>query len=245
MKRTIATLLLGAAALTAADELQVGELKQHIEFGYLGTSGNSESNTLNAVYSNDYQWTVKTDAHFKADAFYGDKDGEKTDERYRAYGIVNHHYDEDQWYSYAEAGALRNTFEGYNQQYNAGLGMGYVFIDDKTQLFKVRGGYQFRYANFTDGTDDDFHYLKAGANYNYYFTEKNRIESELNLLEDLEKAKDFETVFRVAVVVWMVDSLSLKVGLEVKYDNTPPLDDDGNELKKTDTTTTVGIVYDF
>ena len=245
MKRTITALLLGSAALLAADPMQVGELKQHIEFGYLGTSGNSKGNTLNGVYSNDYQWTEKTDAHFKADAYYGDKDGEKTDERYRAHGIVNHHYVEDKWYSYAEAGVLRNTFQGYNQQYNAGLGMGYVFIDDKTRLFKMRGGYQYRHANFTDGTRDDFHYLKVGANYNYYFTDKNRIESELNLLENLEEAEDFETVFRIAAVVWMVDSLSIRVGFEVKYDNTPPLDDNGNELKKTDTTTTVGLVYDF
>ncbi|WP_201352468.1 DUF481 domain-containing protein [Hydrogenimonas urashimensis] len=241
--RKVATMLLCGAALFAAD-IKVGELKQHIELGYLGSSGNSDSQTLSAVYSNDYQWSEMTDMHFKADAYYGEKEGDKTDERYRAYGIVNHHYS-PKWYSYVEAGFLRNPFEGYEQQYNGGLGMGYLFIDDKTQLFKVRGGYQYRWANFTDGSDDDFHYLKLGANYNYYFSETSTLESELNFLEDLESADDFETVFRIGVKVLMVENLSLRVGFEVKYDNTPALNDDGSEKDTTDTTTTVGIVYDF
>ncbi|WP_353661853.1 DUF481 domain-containing protein [Hydrogenimonas sp. SS33] len=242
MKKVAAMLLCGAA-LFAAD-LKVGELKQHVELGYLGTSGNSDSKTLSALYGNDYQWTDSTDVHFKTDAYYGEKDGDKTDERYRAYGIVNHHYS-PRGYSYVEAGALRNTFQGYNQQYNGGLGMGYVIIDDKIQLFKVRGGYQYRWANFTDGTDDDFHFLKLGANYNYQFSETGKLESELNFLKNLESTDDFETVFRIAVKVLMAENLSLRVGFEVKYDNTPPLNDDGSEKDKTDTTTTVGIVYDF
>ncbi len=241
--KKVAVAVMMAGALFAAD-MEVGDFKQHIEVGYLGTSGNSDSQTFSGLYGNDYQYSEKTDMHFKADAYYGEKDGDKTDERYRAYGIVNHHYS-DRWYTYAEAGFLRNPFEGYEQQYNGGLGVGYVIIDDKIQLLKVRGGYQYRWANFTDGTDDDFHYLKLGANYNYYFSEKNTFESELNFLEDLENADDFETVLRMGLKLLIVDSLSLRIGFEVKYDNTPALDDDGNELDTTDTTTTVGIVYDF
>ena len=243
MMKKVAFTALAAGLLMGAD-LQVGELKQHIELGYLGTSGNSDSSSLHARYDNDYQWTRLTDLHFESDAFYAESDGDKTDERYRAYGIVNHHFHEN-WYGYAEAGVLRNTFEGYEQQYNGGLGMGYVILDDKKQLWKVRGGYQYRWANFTDGTDDDFHYLKLGTNYNYYFSDTNFLESELNFLEDLESADDFETVFRIAVKVLMVESLSLRVGFEVKYDNTPALNDDGTEKETTDTKTTVGIVYDF
>lgn len=241
--RKIVALVLAVGSLVAAD-MQVGEFKQHVELGYLGTTGNSDSQTFSGLYGNDYQFSEKTDMHFKADAYYGESDGDKTDERYRAYAIANHHYSE-KWFTYAEVGFLRNVFEGYEQQYNGGLGVGYVFIKDIKQLFKGRAGYQYRHSNFTDGTEDDFHYAKIGLNYNYYFSKTNTIESELNFLEDLEKADDFETVFRIAVKVLMVESLSLRVGFEVKYDNTPALNDDGSEKDTTDTTTTVGIVYDF
>ena len=250
------TVLAMAAADTTAEEftdladsiaqsgLKVGELRQHIEAGYVGTSGNSDSQTLNALYGNDYQWTEAIDLHFRTDALYDKSDGEVTNERYRAYGIGNYHFS-PVWYAYTEVGVLRNTFEGYNQQYNAGAGIGYVIVNTKKQLAKVRGGYQYRHANFTDGTQEDFNYLKIGANYDYRFNENNTLTSEWNFLEDLESAKDYETVFRIALKNKIVGALSLKVGFEVKYDNTPALNDDGTEKKKTDTTTTVGIVYDF
>jgi len=238
MKKTTAWLLLTAGALMAAD-LQVGELKQHVELGYLGTSGNSDSKTLNALYSNEYQWTDRIDTQFRTDAYYGEQDGTKTAERYRAHVIGNYHID-PRWYAYAEAGALRNTFDGYNQQYNGGLGCGYVVWDNPTQLLKLRAGYQYRYANLTTGVNEDYHYLKLGANHEYHFNEKTSLVSELNFLEDLESASDYETVFRTALKTQLVDTLSLKIGFEVKYDNTPV---PGKE--STDTTTSVGIVYDF
>ncbi len=237
MKKVMA-ILLAAGALLAA-EMQVGEFKQHIELGYLGTSGNSDSQTLSALYSNEYQWLETTDLHFRADAYYGEKDGDKTDERYRAHALANHMLN-DRWYAYAEAGALRNPFEGFEQQYNGGIGIGYIVLDNATQLLKVRGGYQYRYANLTTGDDEDYHFLKLGANHEYHFNEKTDIVSELNFLEDLEKTNDYEIVFRTALKTALVENFSLRVGFEVKYDNSPVDDKD-----KTDTTTTVGIVYDF
>ena len=237
MKKTTA-LLLAAGALMAAD-LQVGELKQHVELGYLGTSGNSDSKTLNALYSNEYRWSDRIDTHFRTDAYYGESDGEKSDERYRAHAIGNYRID-PRWYAYAEAGALRNPFEGYNQQYNGGLGVGYVFFKDAVQLFKGKGGYQYRHSNFTDGTRDDLHYAKMRLNYDYHFSDTNTFESELNLIDNLERGSDYESVLRMGLKLLIVDRLSFRVGFEIKYDNEPPVD-----KKKTDTTTTAGIVYDF
>ncbi|WP_457597627.1 DUF481 domain-containing protein [Hydrogenimonas sp.] len=239
MRKSVMLAWAAAAVVATAGDMQVGEFRQHVELAYLGTSGNSDSNTLSALYSNEYQATAMDDIHFRADAYYGDKDGVKTDERYRAHIIGNHHFD-PKWYAYAEAGALRNTFEGYNQQYNGGLGVGYMIFDDATQTLKVRGGYQYRYANLTTGDDEDFHYAKLGVNHDYRFNEKTELVSELNALEDLEETNDYEIVFRTALKTALMANFSLKVGFEVKYDNTPV---EGKDT--TDTTTTVGIVYDF
>ncbi len=225
-------------------QMKPGDFKQHIEFGYLGASGNSDTQTIHGLYGNDYQWSERTDMHFRADAYYASSQGETTDERYRAYGIVNHTLS-DRWYDYLEAAYLRDPFEGYDAQYNGGLGMGYKIYDTPKKVLKIRGGYQYRWADLTDGSNDDYHYLKMGLNGDYYFNEKNSVESEINLLENLKETSDYETVFRIALKSHVVDQLSLKVSFELKYDNTPPLNDDGTEKEKTDTTTTVGIVYDF
>ena len=224
--------------------MKPGEFRQHIEIGYLGTSGNSDTQTVHGLYGNDYQWSDRTDLHFRADAYYASSQGDTTDERYRAYGIANHTLS-DRWYDYLEAAYLRDPYQGYDAQYNGGLGMGYKIFDTSEKLLKIRGGYQYRWADLTDGSSEDYHYLKMGLNGNYYFTPKNTIESELNFLDDLEETNDYETVFRIALKSQIVDRLSLKVSFELKYDNTPPLNDDGTEKEKTDTTTTVGVVYDF
>ncbi|NPA28825.1 MAG: DUF481 domain-containing protein [Epsilonproteobacteria bacterium] len=238
MKKSLLATFAAASLLLAADPAP-GTFKQHIELGYIGTSGNSDSQTFSGLYSHTYQWTEQTDSLFRADAHYGEQDGEKNAERYRAHLLVNHHYSE-RWYSYAEAGALRNVFDGYEQQYNGGAGMGYIFIKNDKQLFKGRAGYQYRYANLTTGTDEDNHYFKLGLNHEYHFTEKTGVVSELNFLEDLEESDNYETVFRIALKTALIDNFSLKIGFEVKYDNTPVEGKDN-----TDTTSKVAIVYDF
>ncbi len=221
-----------------------GTFHQRIEAGYLGTTGNSETQTVYGLYGNDYQWTERIDLHLRADTYYASSRGETTDERYRAYAIGNHTLSA-RWYNYLEAGFLRDPYAGYDAQYNVGLGMGYKIFDTKEKLLKIRAGYQYRHAEMTDDTGDSFHYLKLGLNGSYFFTEKNKLETEVNFLEDLKTSADYETVFRIALKSHIVDRLSLKIGFELKYDNTPPLEDDGTEKEKTDTTTTVSIVYDF
>lgn len=225
-------------------QMKPGDFKQHIELGYLGTSGNSDTQTVHGLYGNDYQWSLYTDLHFRADAYYASSQGDTTDERYRAYGIGNHALSQ-KWYDYLEAAFLRDPYEGYDAQYNGGLGMGYKIYDTPKKLLKIRGGYQYRWADLTDGSSEDYHYLKLGLNGNYYFDPKNSIQSEINLLEDLKETSDYETIFRIALKSHVVDKLSLKVSFECKYDNTPPLNEDGTEKDKIDTTTTVGVVYDF
>ncbi len=239
MKKTLLITSLATLFLMGADRPAPGTFKQHFEFGYIGTSGNSDSQALSGLYSNTYQWSAQTDSLFRADAHYAEQDGEKNAERYRAHLLFNHHYT-DRWYSYAEVGALRNVFDGYEQQYNGGAGMGYIFINNDKQLFKGRAGYQYRYANLTTGTDEDNHYFKLGLNHEYHFNEKTDLVSELNFLEDLEEGDNYETVFRIALKTALIEHFSLKVGFEVKYDNTPVDDKD-----HTDTTSKVAIVYDF
>ena len=244
MKRAMACAL--AATAIWGGDLPVGGLRQHIEFGYLGSTGNSESKTLHGVYANEYRWTPLLETTFRSDAYYGEKEGTRTDERYRGHLLGTRYFSESRrWYAYAEVGALRNVFEGYEQQYNGGVGMGYVFKETDRHLFKARGGYQYRRSNLTDGGEEDLHYAKVGLNHTYRFSKRGELKSELNFLDDLSRGADYETVLRVGLKSALVERLSLKIGLEVKYDNMPPLDDNGEALKKTDTKTTVGIVYDF
>ena len=236
MKKIVAIGLAGCA-LWAADP--VGTLKQSVELGYIGSTGNSESQSLNAAYKNDYQYAADTDMHFKADILYGEKSGVKSDERYRLFYTVNRYVNSD-LFAYGEASAIRNTFEGYNQQYNLGAGLGYNIMKDEKQSLKGKGGLQFRRSNYTSQPHDNFYYLKGGLDYIYNFSKTNRFTADWNLLDNLKRVKDYETVVNLGLKMLIVDQLSFKMGFQIKYDNVPALG-----KKKTDTTTTAGIVYNF
>ncbi|WP_456403733.1 DUF481 domain-containing protein [Hydrogenimonas sp.] len=224
-------------ALMAA--VPVGTMKQSAELGYIGSTGNSESQSLNAAYKNDYQYDEKTDMHLKADILYGEKSGVTSDERYRLFFNVNHYYSGD-LFTYGEASALRNTFEGYNQQYNLGAGLGYNIFKDEKQFLKGKAGLQYRRSNYTSQPHDNFYYLKGGLDYLYNFSKTNKFTATWDLLDNLKRIKDYETVINLGLTMLIVDQLSFKMGFEIKYDNVPPAG-----KKKTDTTTTAGIVYSF
>jgi putative salt-induced outer membrane protein len=232
-------LMMTAAAglLMSADP--AGTMKQAVELGYMGSTGNTDSQSVNALYRNDYQYDSATDMHLKADLLYGEKSGETSDERYRLFTSMNHYYDED-LFAYAEASALRNTFEGYNQQYNLGAGLGYNIFKDPKQSLKGKAGLQYRRSNFTDEPHDNFYYAKAGLDYLYNFSETNQFTAQWNVLDNLKRVKDYETVVDLGLKMLIVDQLSFRLGFELKYDNVPPVG-----KKKTDTTTTAGIVYNF
>ncbi|WP_457593337.1 DUF481 domain-containing protein [Hydrogenimonas sp.] len=236
MKKIIAVGLIGCA-VWAADP--VGTMKQGVELGYIGSTGNSESQSLNAAYKNDYQYDAQTDMHLKADILYGEKSGTTSDERYRLFYNVNRYVNQDM-FVYGEASALRNTFEGYNQQYNLGAGLGYNIFKDEKQFLKGKGGLQFRRSNYTTQPHDNFYYLKGGLDYAYNFSKTNQFTAVWTLLDNMKRIKDYETVVNLGLKMLIVDQLSFRVGFQLKYDNVPPIG-----KKKTDTTTTAGIVYTF
>ncbi len=236
VKKIVAIGMVGCA-LWAADP--VGTLKQSVELGYIGSTGNSRSQSLNAAYKNDYQYDSQTDMHLKADILYGEKSGVKSDERYRLYYNANRYLNQDM-FVYGEASALRNTFEGYNQQYNLGAGLGYNIFKEAKQSLKGRAGIQYRRSNYTTEPHDNFYYAKGGLDYIYNFSKTNQFTAKWDILDNIKRVKDYETVVDLGLKMLIVDQLSFRLGLQLKYDNLPAAG-----KKKTDTTTTAGVVYNF
>ncbi len=236
VKKIVAIGFIGCA-LWAADP--VGTMKQSVELGYIGSTGNSQSQSLNAAYKNDYQYDASTQMSLKADILYGEKSGVTSDERYRLFYNVNRYMSQD-LFAYGEASAIRNTFEGYNQQYNLGAGMGYNIFKDTQQSLKGKGGVQFRRSNYTTEPHDNFYYGKGALDYVYNFSKTNQFTATWSILDNMKYLKDYETVVNLGLKMLIVDQLSFRMGFQLKYDNMPPAG-----KKKTDTTTTAGVVYSF
>ncbi len=215
------------------------KLTQKIEFGYFGTTGNTNTNSLTAAYRFKYHFQPKSRMEFFADILYSNRNGKKNSERYRSQLDLYHNYKKC-LYSFLGLGFLRNTFEGYNQQYRINPGFGYTLMKTKKQKLALQLGYEFRRNNYTNQPSKNFHYAKGELKHRYTLTKKNYLSSQLSFNENIEQSKDFETEFTTNLHLHIVKQLSFKLSFELKYDNLPP-----ENKKRTDTVTKASIVYNF
>lgn len=214
-------------------------ITQKIELGYFGTTGNSNSNSITAAYSLTYQYSPKIKYTLFTDILYASKESATTNERYRI-NFDTYYYYTQKLYFYIQLDFLRNTFEGYNQQYSIGPGFGYNVYKGEKNSIDCLAGYEFRRNNYTTQPHTNYHYFKAQIKYKLQLTGKNSLDSSLDIVENLEKSRDYEMEFTTNLNLSIVNRLGLKLSFELDYDNLPPIG-----KKKTDTTTKASIVYSF
>ncbi len=213
-------------------------LKQRVELGYFGTTGNSNTNSLTAGYKLNYH-KKKNKLQFSTDILYATREGKKSSERYRAQ-LDLYHYKKPTFYYYTQLSFLRNTFEGYNQQYNISPGFGYRLYKSPRNRVDFLIGYLFRRNNYTTQNSQNFNYIKGELKFLHKFTQKNSFDATLDYIENIEHSKDFESHLTTNMKLWIVKSFHFKLTFELKYDNLPP-----QGKLKTDTITKAAIVYSF
>ncbi|MRJ03328.1 MAG: DUF481 domain-containing protein [Epsilonproteobacteria bacterium] len=215
------------------------KVEQKVELGYFGTTGNSNVTSLTTAYRIDYRIDRDNRVKLKTDILYSTKSGKKSSERYRSQLDIYHYIDRDR-YLYSQFSFLRNTFRGYNQQYNISPGLGHRFHTASGGRLDLLLGYLFRRNNYTKGGGENFNYLKGEVRYFYRFTKKNSFETKLSFIENIDERRDLESQWLSKLKLWIVDSFHFKLSFELKYDNLPP----GNK-RKIDTITKGSIVYTF
>ncbi len=217
------------------------DLKQALEGGFIATTGNSKSSTVNAEYRLRYEYGKNTEMKFSTDMLYGKKKGKTSNERYRANFDLKRYYGDDLFY-YFELYYLKNRFEGYKHQINTGFGLGYKIINKNQETLLGLGGLLMRYNSYTGEKKSELlSFVKLSADYKYKIDRKNSFVSKWYFMSNVEDLSDYESGLKSKLVFKLNSRLAFNVGFEVKYDNTPP----EKNIYKTDTTTKIGISYDF
>ncbi len=217
----------------------LADIKQKVELGYFGTTGNTNTQSVTAAYRLTYKPDNTTKLHFWSDVLYATRHSKKSAERYRASLELKHHYKRP-IFSYLNIGFLRNVFQGYNQQYSVNPGFGYKLYRSKRQHVNLLLGYEFRRNNFTHEPSENLHYIKGEIEHLYKFTKKNRLKTTLDFIENIQKSDDYEIYLESYLLLHIVKRFNFKLTFECKYDNLPP-----KGKKSTDTITKASIVYSF
>lgn len=225
-----AVIAAGSAGAARADWSGKGEA------GIVFARGNSDTETANVKLEMARE-VEKWKHGFGGALLRAKNDGSKTADRYGVYWQSDYKFSErNYWF-----GALRyedDRFSGFDYQTSATTGLGHKFIDnDRTKLIGQAGvGYKRLEDAVTDGTSDNA-VLRGDLRYEHALTATTKVID--TLLVESGSANTF-AVNELALQVKMSDAFALAVGFAVRHNTDPP-----NGLGKTDTLSTVNLVYGF
>lgn len=231
---TLALLVLGltgtAPTLMASNWVGKGEL------GLVVARGNSEASTVNAkleLAEESENWKNG----FNLAALSATNDGTQNAERYAFSWQTDYKFSEVV-FAFGNLRYEDDRFSGFDYQASASAGIGRHFIDDDTTKLTAQlgSGYKRRKDDLTNETTGSLVWT-GEIKFQRALTETT------SLIEKLVVESDSDNTFaknELSIQVKMNSKLSLAAGLGVRFNSDPPAG-----RKKTDTLTTINLVYGF
>lgn len=234
---TLACILLSCATLSAhAAAPTDGNWHGTGELGLAIAKGNTDSQTIvgkMALAKEDVLWKHAVRVAFQ----YGESDDLENARRYELFGSSGRRISERS-HVFGSARNERDRFAATEYQWTASLGYGFEAIDTDTTrlLFEIGPGYRWSKAQDVREHDNGG-IVRGGMEFRHQLTDTTALYDTL-----LIEAGDENTFARneLGLQVKMTDALALKAGFEVRH-NTERADDQ----RRTDTLTTVNVVYGF
>jgi putative salt-induced outer membrane protein len=242
MRRWVFAASLAAAAVPAhADWTGKGEA------GLVIASGNTDTETANAKVQLTNETTNWKNTFGGAALYASDEDG-KTANRWEAFGQSDWKFTERN-FLFGAGRYEEDEFSGFEYQATASAGIGRNFIDnDRTKLVGTAGaGYKFfetrdsfdpdTGALIEAGDSDSEVVFRGTLDLDHKFTATTSLLNKFIV----ESGSDNTFVQNdLSLQVKMTDLLALAVGYSVRHNTNPPA-----EFKKTDTLTTINLVYEI
>lgn len=230
-------ILAGVAILALASGVLHAEdgFSGKVSFGYLGTSGNSESSSVNAgteLHLERERWT-----HSLAINALGAEDaGQTTAEAYSLAAKSEWSINDDS-YLFGLARWEKDKFSGYDQQTTETVGYGRIFLDGDTTRWSAEIGAGARQSDLRDGSSDNETVLRAATDFRHAFSETSEFTAGLSL-----ESGDTNTAAQslLAIKARLLSDLALVASYRVRYNSEVPV---GSE--KTDRFTAISLEYAF
>lgn len=207
-------------------------------FGYLSTSGNTDTQSFALEYSLKHTpdpWGLDV----LAKMLRAETDGELTAERYEA-GIRASRALSGRWSVYAGAAALKDQFAGLDLRWGVEAGAAYHLLQGPTHDLTANAGLTWTTEDPTVGDTFDFMGAGLGAAYAWNFSKTASLTEALRFSPSFDDTDDWRLVSETALKATLTSILAVKFGYEWRYDNQPIAG-----FETTDTATTVSLVAKF
>ena len=205
------------------------------EVGASFASGNSDTESANAAF--ELGVTAGKWAHTLGLAGnYGSDSSVTTAQRWEFRGQSGYDFTE-RTYWFGAGRYEDDRFSAYDYQATVSTGLGYRFIDNERTKLWVQGGPGYRFAEFNDtGETEDGSILRGDLGFDYQLTETTKIVERF-LVETGSENTYLQNDLGLEVTIQ--GSLGLRVGYQVRHNSDVPAGVD-----KTDTLTTLGLIYE-
>ena len=239
-----ATLLSANSVVIAADAAaaEKSPWKSSAELGYVMTSGNSETSTINAKFDATHE-KEKWRHNVHAEAFGASSTDQVTNvettsaERYQLSGKSDYKYSEFN-YVFGLANYDKDRFSGYEYQSTIAAGYGRRLINDEDMTLDLEIGPGLRVVKLDNAPDSDSEgILRLAGKFLWKVSDTATFTEDLSI----DAGSDLTVSKSVTALTAKVNtSLAMKLSLTIKSNSVVPA---GKE--KTDSETAVTLVYSF
>lgn len=205
------------------------------ELGFLATSGNSDTSSLNAKLALGFE-VAKWRHSVSAAAVKSEDSGVTTAERYQ-FGVKSDYKINEHDYLFATVNWEQDEFAGFSQRTSEAVGYGRRLISSPEHHLDLEIGAGARQTDLVLGPSLDETILRASGKYKWSISEGSVFDQSL-IVEKGGETTYTESVSALGVKI--NGALSLKLSYTIKNNSEVPVG-----LENTDTYTAVGIEYTF
>lgn len=225
-----------AEPVAEADAERYPEVSGNVSVGALATSGNTESESVNADAQVQLDYAVWRQSA-RATAYTASEGGATTGERYTA-SLQSDYKFSERSYLFANVRYMRDRFGAFERRTVASAGLGRRFVDTETVELDLEAGVGRREQEPADSGEETEETITRGyAGLRWAFSGNGRFSQTLEV-ESGDSNTYGESVS--AVRSQLVGTLALRLSYTVQHNSDVPA-----ETERTDTITAVSLEYDF
>lgn len=214
------------------------------EIGLLITSGNSETESVNAKLGLKYEKEhLLSEAGIaalysseKTEISKGIEEDKVSAEKYKGSAKLGYKFNEPN-YVFVNADYEDDRFSGYDYKTTYSVGYGRKLINSDKMNLDIEVGPGYRYDKLEGGETEDGAIFRGYAKFIYKFTESAAFQQDLTVVTGSENTN---TKSVSALKCQIVGALSMKASYTVENNSDVP-----DDKEKTDTETSLTLVYGF
>ena len=213
--------------------------KNESELGFVLTTGNTDTTTLNLKQANIYAFGQNS-LIFKGGYLTSKQRGILAVETWNL-GLRYERALTERVSIYLGQSLMADTFQNIRQRHNSDVGGKMYFSKDDTFVWFGESGYRFTRENTTNVGSRNLHYIRAYTELEKKWNAGVSTKYFVEYLPNLTESRDWQLNSEISVNAMLSSMFSVKTGYLVRFDNLPA--DPG--LRKTDSILTTALVAKF